>query len=100
MDPIQQNPIPAPLQPAPKKSLGPVIGIIVIIILLIVGALYIWGSKMNTQSTSDTSMTDSQRMMAPQSATPVSKSDDVDSIDQDLKADAGTNVDFSSIETQ
>ncbi len=32
-------------QVAEKKSLGPIIGIIVIIAVLVVGAFYIWGGK-------------------------------------------------------
>lgn len=72
-----------------KKSLGPILGIVIIIIILVVGAFYVWGGKTVVAP-------EVNRVMAPES-TPVSKSDDIDSIDQDLKADAGTNVDFSSI---
>jgi len=37
-------------QPAPseKKSFGPLVGIIVIIIALALGALYVWGGKLSS----------------------------------------------------
>ncbi|OHA17921.1 MAG: hypothetical protein A2664_01020 [Candidatus Taylorbacteria bacterium RIFCSPHIGHO2_01_FULL_46_22b] len=37
MPPIQQN----------QKSVGPIIGIIIIIVVLLVGALYFWGGTLN-----------------------------------------------------
>ncbi len=97
MDPIQQNPIPAPIQAQPKRSLGPIISIVVIVILLIAGSLYVWGSKVST-SDSAAGITESQRMVAPQEPAPVSASDDIDSLDADLQTDSGTEIDFSSID--
>ena len=96
MDPITVNPIPTPVSPAPKKSLSHIIGVVVIVILLIVGALYIWGSKISTNDTA-ADEAQSQRMMASQTA-PVSDSDDIDSIDQDLQATSSAEIDFSSID--
>ncbi len=37
------------LPPAHKKPVGPIVGIIVIIILMIFGALYFWGARLNQQ---------------------------------------------------
>lgn len=34
---------------APKKSFGPLIGIIVIILLLVIGAFYVWGGKLSEE---------------------------------------------------
>ncbi len=42
----QQNQ--APVQTAEKKSFGPLIGIIVIVIALAVGAFYVWGGKISS----------------------------------------------------
>jgi hypothetical protein len=33
----------------PKASVGPTIGIVIIVILLIFGALYFWGAKLNSE---------------------------------------------------
>ena len=50
-----QSPIPNEnedrLLPPPHKSgAGPLIGIIIIVILLMLGALYFWGARLNAQS--------------------------------------------------
>jgi hypothetical protein len=65
--------------PAPKKSYGAAIGIVVIILVLIVGALYFWGEKMS--ATDEAAVTTEA-----QTETPVSSSDDASSIEADLKA--------------
>jgi hypothetical protein len=36
------------LPPAQKSSAGPVVGIIIILVLLIAGALYFWNTGLNT----------------------------------------------------
>jgi hypothetical protein len=36
---------------APKSGVGPIAGAVIVIILLIAGGLYFWGSKLNHQST-------------------------------------------------
>lgn len=35
---------------AEKKSFGPLVGIVVIIVVLALGALYVWGGKLSTSS--------------------------------------------------
>ncbi len=42
------------LPPAPKPSAGPIVGIVIIITFLIIGALYFWGAHLNAQSPEDT----------------------------------------------
>jgi hypothetical protein len=49
-----QSSIPNPnedrlLPPAQKSGAGPVVGIVIIIALLILGALYFWGARLNAQ---------------------------------------------------
>ncbi len=54
MPPQNQAPYqPMPPQaPAPhdKKPAGPIVGVIIIVLLLIFGALYFWGAHLNKQS--------------------------------------------------
>jgi hypothetical protein len=69
-----------------KKSAGPLIGIIVIIVVLVIGAFYFWGGKVLTQPTT-------------QEVAPVSKSDDAASLEADLNTTDTTSTDFSSLET-
>lgn len=52
-NPVQFNPTDHLLPPAQKSSMGPVIGIIIIVILLVVGALYFWGAHLNAQNPED-----------------------------------------------
>lgn len=71
---------------APKKSFGPIIGIIIIIIVLAVGAFYFLGAKV----TQDNNL--------PSKST----SDEVTSIEADLgtQVDAEINVDLGDLEAQ
>ncbi len=115
MDPFtqNQNPVAAgnqmpPVSPemrasgggpeAPKSGIGPIVGAVIVVILLIAGGLYFWGAKLNQQNTvpyipSDDSMrqVDSQPVGELQSDTsaglpPQSSSDDVNSIQSDFNA--------------
>ena len=76
---------------APKKSIGAIVGIVIIVALIVIGALYVWGG---TKSGPTTNPAD---MPAPVVA-PVSQSDEIDSIDADLKADNAANVDLTGID--
>jgi hypothetical protein len=85
--PITGQPMQA--QPSEKKSLGPILGVIIIIIVLVLGAFYIWGGKL--------SMSD-KNTEAETSLAPVSDSDDVDSIESDLTAGGTSEIDFSDLD--
>ncbi|MDP2648814.1 MAG: hypothetical protein Q8P19_02840 [bacterium] len=39
--------------PAHRASAGPIIGVIIIVLLLVVGALYFWGSHLNSDNSPD-----------------------------------------------
>jgi hypothetical protein len=71
---------------APKKSFGPLIGIVIIIIVLAIGAFYFWGAKV----TEDNNLP------------PVSSSDEVSSLETDLgmQADTEITVDLGDLEAQ
>jgi flagellar basal body-associated protein FliL len=48
MDEINQNQ--TPLVTESKGSVGPLIGSIIVIIILVIGAIYFWGDTMNKQN--------------------------------------------------
>ena len=72
-----------PIQGAPKKSAGPFIGIIIIVIVIVLGAFYFWGAELNTQPVPETE------------ATPLSSSDEIDAIEADLSATVINGIDDS-----
>jgi len=41
------------LLPAHKKSSGPLVGTVIIVVLLLIGALYFWGAALNRKNTVD-----------------------------------------------
>jgi flagellar basal body-associated protein FliL len=88
MDPLQNQQ--QPMMAEPKKSYGGIIGIIVIVILLVVGALYIWGGKITGKSPVQNADTTTNTQP---------KSDEVSAIEQDLSAEGNidTNVDLSEL---
>ena len=64
---------------SPKHSFGPAAGIIIIIAILIIGALYFWGQRLSNQSNLPSSENPSLEN--------VSSSDEVDVIEEDLNAE-------------
>ena len=87
----QANQVP-PLQPTEKKSVGPIIGIVIIVIVLIAGALYFWGASLN-RGNSLPPITE---------PAPLSDSDSVDDISADLSATAinGLDEDLGAIDAE
>lgn len=99
MDPISPQPQvsqPAPMQasPAPEhKKVGPIIAVLIIVLVLVIGALYLFASRINeeqapvdssvaTESTPSTAVSNSSSQ---QTVTPITNnSDDVDSLEADL----------------
>lgn len=67
-----------------KRSYGPIIGIVIIFVLFVLGALYFWGK----------SLSERDRVAVP----PVSPSDDISSIESDLRATSSVDLsEFDSI---
>ncbi|MEN9621576.1 MAG: hypothetical protein RLZZ67_10 [Candidatus Parcubacteria bacterium] len=89
MDPIQPQ---VPVEGS-KKSLGPVIGIVVIVVLLVVGAFYVWGGNTATSAPVTAPKTEVSQVA------PVSKSDEISSIDADLTANDAASVDLSGLDS-
>jgi len=80
------------------KPMGPTVGTILIIIILIIGGLYIWGAKLSTETpTVDDSVT-GEDIAAQQDETiealvNQSSSDEVSAIEEDLNATDLENLD-------
>lgn len=72
-----------PMQEAPKKSVGPLVGIIIIIIVLVIGALYFWGM----QTVKNESFPEIPAVA------PLSASDELQDISADLSATVIDGVD-------
>lgn len=90
-DPMMNQPMQAPNN---KSSIGPVIGAIIIVLLLILGGLYVWGEKLNQGDTpNDQSL--NEQYDASQDAAVIQfkqqgSSDDLNSIEADIQS---TNLD-------
>jgi len=93
-----------PMNQPPKKSVGPIVGVIIIILVIILGGLYFWGSKLNMPTTGEESA--ASIMAKPDAQTESLKSqgtsDTVSSIETDLNATNvnGLNQEMGTIETQ
>ncbi|MDO8579334.1 MAG: hypothetical protein Q7R72_00485 [bacterium] len=75
-----------------NKSFGPLIGVIIIIVILLLGAFYIWGGKLSVNDR-DVAQTVETGELAP-----VSSSDEIDAIESDLTAGGVSEIDFSEAE--
>lgn len=105
MEPQTQNPMPSPVyngpgvsMPGEHKKIGPIVATLVIVLVLVVAAIYIFASKVNKDavvSTPDVTQSTAQDTSAPaEDMTPAVKtvtnsSTDVNSLQSDL--DASTN---------
>ena len=101
MDQNNQQPMNSPIAPMPSmpqapaphahKKVGPIIGTLVIILILVIAALYIFASHVNQQALPTDASTQgasaSQASADQQSVQPVTnKADDVQSLQADLNA--------------
>lgn len=68
-----------PETPEKKGGFGPIAGITIIIILLVLGGLYFWGAQLNNQAASESAVFDSA-----QNDDIASQSDEPESIEGDL----------------
>lgn len=88
---------PETVVPKKERKLGPIIGVLVIVIVLIIAGLYFFGKKLNTEAPIDTqteTMASDQTSAAVTSTSSTSSNDDVDSISADLDAQL-QDVDYS-----
>lgn len=80
-----------------KKSFGPLIGVIIIIVILLLGAFYIWGGRLSQDETSTEAVEVAQTEQSEEPA-PLSNSDEVEAIESDLTAGGVSEINFSDIE--
>lgn len=79
-----------------KSALGPTLGVIIILAVIVVGSLYFWGQRSVKKPAPQTatSSSDIQRLKTQ------SGSDDISSIEADLKATNFNNLDQGSSSLQ
>ncbi|MBI2046006.1 MAG: hypothetical protein HYT28_01115 [Parcubacteria group bacterium] len=74
----------------PEKPIGPAIGAIIIVLVLIIGAFYFWGSKLEKTLPVDENATAEEVLAVPdtslQSIQTQGNSDEIDAIEQDVNA--------------
>lgn len=99
-------PVPAPAAPIPPTPeahtpVGPVVGSIIIIIVLVLGALYFWGQRADNaaRETQSEQVMQSEESVesAPAEAAP---SDEVSVIEDDLKMESFTDLEASISEIE
>lgn len=108
MDNTQQNPImnnPNPIEMPKKTQIGPVIGLVVILAIIVVGTLYFWGQRVEKtqvpQNTTQTEQTSDQTSDTQTTQLEVqSSSDEVNSIDADLQSTDFGNIDAGAEQLQ
>ncbi len=76
----------------PKKSFGPLIGVVIIVIVLLLGAFYIWGGKLSVNDRNVAQTPETEELA------PVSASDEIPDIESDLTAGGVSEIDFSEAE--
>jgi uncharacterized protein YpmB len=101
MENLEQNQVPNTVgnqtptpENKPKEGLvGPIIGSIIVIILVIVGGLYFWGTVINERQTTQTEAVDLNEDETLNDLTTQSDSDEVNSIEEDLNSTDLDNLD-------
>lgn len=103
--PVAEAPVSAPMPAHEERNLGPAIGVIVIIALIVLGGLYFWGQRIDRKSPAPMETGSTQDMPAAQQETPGADlntletqgaGDDITSITADIEAtnlsELGTEV--------
>lgn len=70
----------------PKGGMGPLIGSIIVIIILVIGAIYFWGDKLNKQEVTES-----------QPAAALGATDDTATLEQDLLNTPDVKADINSL---
>lgn len=89
-----------------NKPIGPAIGTIIIVLVLIIGAFYFWGSKLEKAPLVDENITAEEVLAKPDASLDTLKtqgtSDEIGSIEQDLNATdlQNLNAESANIDTE
>lgn len=96
-------PPPSPMMESPKKTqIGPVIGLIIILAIIVVGTLYFWGQRVEKTQNTGTQNTQTEQTTPAEVDTQTeqlqtqSTSDDIYSIEADLEATDLGDIDSGS----
>lgn len=96
MDPIQ----PEVAQAQQKKNIGPLIAGVIILVLLVIAALYVWGEKLSTRTMEETqATTPTETTVAADQNPAISNSDEVDTLQAELDANETIEVDLSELDS-
>jgi uncharacterized protein HemX len=95
----ETNNIPNFTNPNKKTQIGPIIGLLIILTIIVIGTLYFWGQRIekikNKQDIQQTIQTQDQNMdVQIKLLKEQSDSDSVESIEADLNATDFENIDF------
>lgn len=92
-----------PQTPSDKKTIGPLVGVVIIILVLVLGGLYYWGQKINTedQTVSPETITGADDPLLAE-LNQQSDADTTAAIETDLNATDLSNIDteLENIETE
>ena len=90
---------PSPMPGQESKSVGPLIGVIVIIAVIVLGGLYFWGQRLDEQKQSEAAL---QNDAATQELETQNTSDEVADIEADLNATnlEGLDTEMNQLETE
>ena len=95
-----------PVSPAPEKSsAGPIVGTIIVIVLLALGALYFWGARLNRETPDELPFIPGDDSAAESWVPPSSNSDEAAAIEAELEAtnmsefEQQMDADLSAIES-
>ncbi len=86
------NGMPPTPAPATEKKVGPIVGVLIIVLMLIIAALYFFGSKLNTEAPVTTPA--EQTTAANNMGATATQADDVNTLQSDLNVQL-KDVDYS-----
>jgi uncharacterized protein HemX len=97
-----QNPVPPVTPSQSDKSVGPAIGVIIIILVVILGSLYFWGQRIENQNALESDGMENTNEAEIEAMREQSSSDDLNSIEADLQTTDTDSLgeEMSSIEAE
>lgn len=96
MDPIQ----PEVAQAQQKKNIGPLIAGVIILVLIVIAALYVWGEKLSTKTMEEApAAVSAEGTVVTDEAPAISNSDEVDTLQAELDASETIEIDLSDLDS-